>query len=952
MSIEDGNKEPLTDLSLPLNYHNHGIQLRKNIGAGVNATSKVDTTLVTSHPLSELVWSSHKGISVRSTERGLTEKRSDILWGLRPYNLAVSSTKSISARRSSSDKSMDEKNDITSTCPVNFDVDKVDTPGRVTKSKVIGGLNQSRDEDTRHTTNEVHMQTVYKEREKVGSGTSMDVVAGIGENQLPGLNPYGRVGSSDALSAVPGNASSIAIPSQEGPSTSRQQNVSIALAEQEGKSVLNTAGAITETIDKLEFSAENYLLAEASKRAKMVTLNDLNNSLQEREDIHRVEGSVNNENYRINKKIEAYLRKGKGKALSNGDVNDELADDCNSDGSAGSCNSKMLATSGNTKRGLDQQLIVTSKRLKRGIIRDADSASFIRQSGSFMSWATNMMKGYPGCNPDDAPSSMLAAMLTTHAEHESHSQKPVPCSQEPSGVGFRKLFQLIRCPRDSVEGRKIYLDYLNNEGSGDANNSTMVNVSAVPLAAYGTSDTVPEDTCRLNKLSDQPTFGKNIASPSKQGMVLSNFSTKEINILPRMDTISCNVANGMEIAKSSSSNSSIDKERAHTSHSDFNNTSEEKAAQAIGQKRDYLGSLWITRFRPRISQPASNKLLVTSKFSTNRVLPNSEENGSSGKCLMNVVHMDHSMNILSEGRTGFAKPEGLVVSDQVKEKDEHKPGQSLEVMASVFARRLDALKQVIPFDDTCKPAPMITTCFFCGAIGHDIQACSKITESELEDLFHKIKSNEKVKDPPCLCIKCFQLSHWAIECPQQPSRKSIQGSVVDWSSDIDFYSYRRYKEEKSLLGKDDLSVGTLGPNRTSGGGNLEPDAKLIHLQDSSKLNQDITETRNPLDLGFGGQEAGESSSPHLSTSMPDKISVGMEGVFDAIRRLRLSRSDFLKLMDSQIHPSHLKGYYLRVRLSNCKEGAGEKGYCVACIHGTASSQGCIFKLSGVRTLNT
>uniref|UniRef100_A0A7N0UCF7 Plus3 domain-containing protein n=1 Tax=Kalanchoe fedtschenkoi TaxID=63787 RepID=A0A7N0UCF7_KALFE len=877
MSIEDGSKEPQVDLKLPSSNQNHCVLLNSSLGAGVNA--RVGVTFLAPHPLSELVWSPSKGISIKRADYSFTEKLSANLLNLGPNNMAVSSTKSIFSNSIYTDSFVDEQNnDVTSPNPVNFCVDELDASRRSTGSMVLDGLIKSQDEG------------------------------------VVSSNPY---------------------PSQVGPSC--QHNVAPAFVEQEGQSMLKTPAAITATSDNLEVSAENYLLVEANKCENQITQDGNDKSCEHHEGVHVVDGSVLIERHPRNQRIEEELKEVKVKAFSDGDVNDQLADDINSHGSAGSCSSKRLAPSGKTKRNADQKLTSKSKRLKKSLGRDLDSATFIRQSSSFMSWITNMIKGYSGYNKDEAPS-----LILTHTEPQSHSQKRAACHQEFSGMGFRNVFQSLYRSDNSEEGaRKIYLCYQKYEGSGDTKHNTMVDVSAVPLTARRTRNEIPEKFCLSNEMCDLPSSGSVIGSPSKQGMILpTDFPTDEDKSLFGMNNESCNVANGMEIAIMNPSNSG--KGRAHTSeYNDSMNTSEEKAAQAIGHKRDYLGSQWVTRFCQKSSKPASYKHHHgTSKFISKRVLPTLESHGSSGKGSMNVVEGEHSygnpMDVLREGCNGFARTDGLFGSGEMKVKYEQQSEHSLEAIASGFARRFDALKQIIPSDPTCKSAVSVTatTCFFCGASGHDLRVCSKMRESEAEELFQKISSYEKVKDSRRLCIKCFQISHWAIECPLTPSGKSALGSFSDRPSDIDLNSNRSNIEGRSFLGRNDHSPGTLHPQGTSGEGNFKKDTKPIQPQDD----KEAVGARNPNDLEFEGLEADESSSPPLSVGRPHKIAVPVIEIFDALRRLRLSRSEFLRLKDSQISLSQLRGFYLRVRLSNWKEGLAGKSYHVACIHGAPNEQ--------------
>lgn len=64
---ENVDVDPVTDLGLALGYSSQCIQRRLNndSGAGANAGSGLNMTFVSNSPLSELVWSPHKGLSLK-----------------------------------------------------------------------------------------------------------------------------------------------------------------------------------------------------------------------------------------------------------------------------------------------------------------------------------------------------------------------------------------------------------------------------------------------------------------------------------------------------------------------------------------------------------------------------------------------------------------------------------------------------------------------------------------------------------------------------------------------------------------------------------------------------------------------------------------------------------------------------------------------------------------------
>lgn len=59
-----------------------------------------------------------------------------------------------------------------------------------------------------------------------------------------------------------------------------------------------------------------------------------------------------------------------------------------------------------------------------------------------------------------------------------------------------------------------------------------------------------------------------------------------------------------------------------------------------------------------------------------------------------------------------------------------------------------------------------------------------------------------------------------------------------------------------------------------------------------------------------------------------------KGIFDTIRRLRLSRTDILKWTNSRLSSKHLDGFFLRLRVAKWEKKAGGSRYYVACIRGS------------------
>lgn len=194
-----------------------------------------------------------------------------------------------------------------------------------------------------------------------------------------------------------------------------------------------------------------------------------------------------------------------------------------------------------------------------------------------------------------------------------------------------------------------------------------------------------------------------------------------------------------------------------------------------------LRSLWISRFSPKTSGRA---LHPTAGDSTrHQKSSDSKEHTTEEGC----KELQNCYN--TEVCFGLEKVEGNK-SNMIR------PSQrfnSSEAMATTFARRLGSLKSTVPSDLMDSEDLAIMTCFFCGLRGHDLRDCSEITDNELEDLIRNINSSDKVEESSCLCIKCFQLNHWAIACPRRMRMDANSKAEVS-----NVFSCKKYTAANSL----------------------------------------------------------------------------------------------------------------------------------------------------------
>ncbi|KAH0993902.1 hypothetical protein GBA52_005385 [Prunus armeniaca] len=85
---------------------------------------------------------------------------------------------------------------------------------------------------------------------------------------------------------------------------------------------------------------------------------------------------------------------------------------------------------------------------------------------------------------------------------------------------------------------------------------------------------------------------------------------------------------------------------------------------------------------------------------------------------------------------------------------------------------------------------------------------------------------------------------------------------------------------------------------------------------------------------YSSSSPGENKLMPLAKFVNAQISDVPKVIFDSVRRLRLSRTDVVKWMNSHTSLSQLEGFFLRLRLGKWEEGLGGTGYYVSCITGS------------------
>lgn len=165
---------------------------------------------------------------------------------------------------------------------------------------------------------------------------------------------------------------------------------------------------------------------------------------------------------------------------------------------------------------------------------------------------------------------------------------------------------------------------------------------------------------------------------------------------------------------------------------------DEKIVQSLTNKNSGLESLWISRFSSKTSFPQKQDLIT--------------------KEVANVSSSD------------AVKPLILPIISSLRV-------ESSEAMASLLARRLEAIKHMLlptgSLAEYTEERDRNLICFYCGKKSHRLQECLEVTDTELRDLVRNISARNGREEASTLCIRCFQLSHWAATCPDAPPPYSL-----------------------------------------------------------------------------------------------------------------------------------------------------------------------------------
>ncbi|KAF3952474.1 hypothetical protein CMV_021971 [Castanea mollissima] len=970
MNVDNENIEPVTELGLAPSYSNQCIQRPMNIdsGAGANAGSRIDMTFVASDPLSELVWSPHKGPSnvdfpaPQSFMGGSSTTDKPVDEVITPQ--VASHTKDEFAGANTSNASLTSAGGGMPECQPNHEHKTGPIRNMEEVNNMVGSsvLQVTRKEDIRKSEGDDICTPI---------NVQMDEISETGENSFPSLPGLVNGGLSDIIPTKIVEPKTDMVANEPFSEDSRGggrdfgsgnqilgKNINLAsdvLPVDKCKAsetpVQNLSSPGKRPLEMLEFTAENDLrtligdsACGAANKIVEPEFNEGKTGFQPDKVVLLRDKTVLIEVSPTNSRIHMPRSKGKEKALSDGDIDRRLSKEEDvSHESVESCNSGLFST-GKKRWSVEGHMIVGSKKIKSQIQDTPGSTSYVKQDSSFMNWITNIMKGFSKPMQGEAPSLSLAI---AHPDYGHQNLLTCNKNHDPGfkNNGFQSIFQSLYCPKAGGETKLFNANYQTGEGSKEHElDNKMCNINATPISICGDGDKICRQNLLPNDKLDESTSGNGADSLNQPKTFPVTFVSSKENskINSRENKKSCNVDFGNE-KDGISSNSSLGKRRTISAE----NFDSELPAEGK-TTNDYRNSLWITRFCAKTSGPVLNvddciqSIGVGLECSTDctRPLPCPENYVGFSKNHKSVAVRELSAEgpMLALGKESQKCPadtDAVVGSNWIKGHNDQKSVNKLnpklpspkfessEAMASIFARRLDALKHIMPSDvkDT-------VICFFCGIKGHHLQECSEITESEIEDLLRNINSYNGAEELPCLCIRCFQFNHWAVACPSTSSRG-------------------RHQTRCGLVGPREMQNKTGGKENSkllTGWKNQFPaacDGSALSISDhnfSWKPNEfiapeEIGSNANSLKKYIASSPVENYSKENQIMSINRKLSDVPKGIFNAVKSLRLSRSDILKWMNSHMSLSPLDGFFLRLRLGKWQEGLGGTGYHVAYITG-------------------
>ncbi|XP_042060295.1 uncharacterized protein LOC121804721 isoform X1 [Salvia splendens] len=898
------------DLRLALGSRSYSVETRLDSsvceGAGVNANSRVGMPFTASDPLSELVWSPNNGLSMKCAIPGLANNR--------PFLALRESTDEILTSQDIRVVSAGEK--LTKLDEAGSSGDKAvvfsssydGSKGLIDKAITTDAIQQHKGHvhiaESSKMNAEVHTLADAEHDRKSDKAINWKFPSNIVKGGH--FNDKGKLEMDACTSVVIGSA----VPIRFQPPTAKvSEAVVCSLPNLQAHDQIDDE--VTSAVDKTKTDASpSTIPAPTLMNVESSDENDLGGHLIAKEARSLRETELPREDplavdiAPTSSRIFLYREKGKEKAkekaLSDGYIYGRSSNNKeDSHETVESCNSAGLFPKGMKRQLYDQEQEIESKRVKTCVEETPGSTSFIKADSSFVRWISNMVNGLSDSNKQESSSLLALTLARSNNVCSRNHQESFLCNKTTEfakpRTGFQNVFQSLYCQTNKTLISGADKDNQLIAESGELMVSDTKLADKTPQSCNSNNDS----SCKEIIISDQESNPQVSTRPVKPWIFSAGF-------LNRNSSEKSLAESSRKMVEGKPSASLCKKVEKMDLDIPF-------PVNCVPEKSRPLPSLWITRLYTRTA-PFEN----CNRINDEALDCNSER--------LEANHESWENDVSSSGK----KTRDDCARDQARASESADPkfghGQShiqpfkestnSEEMASVFAKRLDALRNIIHPSGRRSPPTSPLTCFFCGNSGHDIRKCPELTESDLENLLVNISSFNRVDESPTLCIRCFQLNHWAISCPSASSQdnRRLNQNAVTVQQQTTCY-------QQPFAGEVGCST--------------KPAVASFPIFLTSNMKEWSSKrlsTSNELQKGTLS-----NSGNHLKDKQifpPCKISnTQQEEMFHVIRRLRLSRADILRWMDSDVSLSHLNGFFLRLRLAKLEGGLEGTGYYAACISG-------------------
>ncbi|XP_062168264.1 uncharacterized protein LOC133874350 isoform X4 [Alnus glutinosa] len=964
MNVDNENTEPVTDLGLALGYSNPCIQrqLNNDSGAGANAGPSNAAFLMP-----------------QSTADGRSDTDNPMVEEVMIPQVAFHAKDDFAGTNTSTGSPTSDAGSM-SGCGPNYEHD-TGSVGNVEELNTAEGLSVihvTQNEDQRKSEGDeicaqinIQMVEIETRENNLSSLPGLGRTADISATKIDEPKPYlvaNEPFSGDRIGGDTDFGGGNQILGMNDVLTSDIHPADECKASETPVQILRSPGK--RPLEKLEQTAENDLQTlvgenacdAASKIVESEFVHEGKNGSQQGEEVLPRNKTIPIQLSQTNSRIQMHRRKGKEKALSDGDGNGRLSkEEDDSHESVESCSSAGLFSKGKRRWSFEEHLIVGSKRVKKQIQETPSSTSYNIQDSSFMNWISNMMKGIPKAMQEEAPFPALAIAHPDHGHQNPPDQSLLICNKNQDQgfkIGFRSIFQSLYCPKAEGEATTLNSNYQTGEGSKELELANKVyNINATPVSICGDGDNICKQLLLPNEKFDESESGNEAGLATQPKKFPMEYATSQENSKTNSGKKKNSCEKEFGKGKNEiSSPTSLGKRKTNSAENiDSDLPSEGKRTNDYGYGNNPLASLWITRFCTKSSGPLVNmddrgqSIDIGLECSTDctRILPCPQNHVGFSHNHKSVAVREQSIEdpMLALGKESQKCPadtEAVIGVNRIKGHNDqktvynlspllHSPkSRSSEAMASIFARRLDALKHILPLDATDSATHATITCLFCGSKGHHLQECSEITENEIKDLRRNVDSYNGAEELPCLCIRCFQHNHWAVACPTVSSRGQCQTKCGASLVGPIKMQHKTGGEENSKL----LTDWKRQFQAACDGSDLRRSDHGCHWKLNEATAPENVRSDSNSKKKYITSSSGENYlKEHKIAPVCMQISDVPKGIFDTIKSLRLSRSDILKWMNSHMSLSHLDGFFLRLRLGKWEEGLGGTGYHVACITG-------------------